>query len=346
MAHYDSRINRLLARCFLPAAFAILICASIQAEPVPAQHAKVPAHVVTDETGRRVAVPIDVRRIVSLAPNLTETVYALGLEDHLVGDTIYCDYPREARSKPHVGATLNPSLEAILALKPDLVLATTAINRQETVTALERLGIAVYATDPHTIEQLLAGIQHLAELIGAGPKGTALVTDLHLQLSALHYKLAQTQAVRVLFVVWEDPLISIGQNTFIADALRWAGANSVVNTKQNWPKIGFEEVVRLQPEYLILAADQNNSAATILAELRQRPGFRNLESVKEGRVAVIGDSIDRPAPRLIAAIEQLARTLHPQAFASGAASLDAQSAGRPRVAEISSCFTGALPCSR
>ena len=329
----------------MPAVLAILSCAPTEAQQIPAQ-SHVATHVVTDETGRHVTVPIHVRRIVSLAPNLTETVYALGLEDHLVGDTIYCDYPPEARSKPHVGATLNPSLEAILALKPDLVLATTAINRQETVTALERLGVAVYATDPHTIEQLLAGIQHLSEVIGAGPKGTALVTDLQSRLNALHNKLAQTQAVRVLFVVWEDPLISIGQNTFIADALRWAGANSVVNTKQNWPKIGFEEVVRLRPEYLVFAADENNSAAKTLSDLRQRPGFRNLESVKEGHVAIINDSIDRPAPRLITAIEQLARRLHPEIFANGSASVDSQNAEQSEAAEISPCFAGALPCSR
>lgn len=338
-------MDRQLARCFLPAALAILICARIEAQPVPAQ-SHVPTHVVTDDTGRHVTVPLDVRRIVSLAPNLTETVYALGLEDHLVGDTIYCDYPPEARSKPHVGATLNPSLEAILALKPDLVLATTAINRQETVAALERLGVAVYATDPHTIEQLLADIQRLADVMGAGPKGQALVTDLQSRLDALHNQLAQTQPVRVLFVVWEDPLISIGENTFIADALRWAGANSVVNTKQNWPKVGFEEVVRLRPEYLVFAADENNSEAKTLSDLRERAGFRNLESVKEGHVAIISDSIDRPAPRLIAAIEQLARRLHPEAFASRAASLDSQNTGYSQVAEISSCFAGALPCSR
>ncbi len=96
--------------------------------------------IVTDGTGRRVAIPVNVRRIVSLAPNLTETVYALGLEDKLVGDTTYCDTPAAAREKPHIGAPLTPSLEAIVALHPDLVLAT-AINRWETVDAITKLGI-------------------------------------------------------------------------------------------------------------------------------------------------------------------------------------------------------------
>ncbi|MGA8366626.1 MAG: helical backbone metal receptor, partial [Candidatus Acidiferrales bacterium] len=106
------------------------------------------ARVVTDEVGRTVSVPADVRRIVTLAPNLTETIYALGLEDRLAGDTNYCDTPPAAKDKPHIGSPVSPSLEAIVALHPDLVLATTSINRRQTVDALARLGIAVYTSDP------------------------------------------------------------------------------------------------------------------------------------------------------------------------------------------------------
>src|SRR5579872_7211579 len=116
---------------FICAVFVSLWPATLCGRQDEASPSEPVTHIATDETGRHIAVPLRVRRIVSLAPNLTETVYALGLQDHLVGDTIYCDYPPEARSKPHVGATLNPSLEAILALNPDLVLATTTINREE-----------------------------------------------------------------------------------------------------------------------------------------------------------------------------------------------------------------------
>jgi iron complex transport system substrate-binding protein len=306
---------------------------------------KAATRIFTDETGRRVAVPAQIRRVISLAPNLTETVYALGLQDHLVGDTIYCDYPPEARSKPHVGATLNPSLEVILALKPDLVLATTTINREDTVAALERLGIAVYVTDPHTMEQLLAGIRHLAGAMGAEAKGETLATDLQAHLDALHDKLANSPPVPVFFVVWEDPLISIGQNTFLADALRWAGGESVVKTGQNWPKIGLEEVVRLQPEYLVFPGDETNSETKILADLRDNPGFRNLYSVKKGNVAVISESIDRPAPRLVGAIEQLAKKLHPDVFAAPPGVGGANSHASRENARNSDCSSGAALCS-
>lgn len=294
---------------------------------------KLQAEIVTDETGRRVAVPAKVRRIVSLAPDLTETIYALGAQDRLVGDTSYCDYPPEAQTKAHVGTPLGPSLEAIVALKPDLILATTSINRRETVAALERLGLSVYATNPHSVEGSLAAIRRLSDLIGTGAQGEALVARLQARLDALHTELGGRARRRVLFVVWEDPLISIGQNTFIDDALRWAGAESVVRTKQDWPKLGFEEVVRLQPEYLVFASSHEDSGGGSLSELRARAAWRDLEAVKQGHVAVISEAIDRPSPRLVDAIEQLARQLHPDAFAGS--SETKRDASRLEIAEKS-----------
>jgi iron complex transport system substrate-binding protein len=273
-------------------------------------------HVVLDETGRRVAVPVTVRRIVSLAPNLTETLYALGAQDRLVGVTDYCDYPPEARTKPRVGGVRNPSLEAILAQKPDLVFATTAINRLETVQALERLRIPVYATDPRSVAGVLVSIRHIAELIGAGAQGEALTAHLETQLAELRQRLAGSVPKRALFVVWEDPLISIGPRTFLADALRLAGAESVVQATQDWPQLSLEEVVRQHPEYVVFASSDASSGAKQSEELRARPVWRDLAAVRQHHVAIVSDAIDSPAPRLIAAVEQLARELHPEAFAT------------------------------
>ncbi len=186
------------------------------------------SRVVTDEVGRSVTIPAQVRRIVSLAPNLTETIYALGLEDRLAGDTDYCDVPAAAKAKPHIGSPQNPSIEAIVALHPDLVLATTSINLRQTADALARLGVPVYTTDPHAVRGMVDSFGRMADLIGASQQGAALVAGLDARLDTLHTRLADIPLVHVLFVVWLDPLISIGQKTFIADALRWAGAESVV----------------------------------------------------------------------------------------------------------------------
>ena len=272
--------------------------------------------VVTDEVGRQVTIPAKVNRIVTLAPDLTETIYALGLEDRLAGDTNYCETPPEAKRKPHIGAPLNPSLEAIVALHPDLVLASTSINRRETVDALARLGIAVYASNPHTVRGMLDSVTRMSELMGAGTEGSALVQPLQARLDSLRARLSELPLAHVLFVVWQEPLISIGQNTFIADALRRAGAESVILSDQNWPHISFEEVVRLQPDYIAFTSNHAVGGATQLADLRGRAGWKGLRAVELGQVVVVSDEIARPSPGMVEAIEQLARELHPDAFST------------------------------
>ena len=250
----------------------------------------------------------------TLAPNLTETIYALGLEDRLAGDTNYCDTPPAAKSKPHVGDPQNPSLEAIVALHPDLVLATTSINRRATADALERWESRFTRRDPHTVRGMLDSTARMADVMGAQAQGAELVAQLQARLDALHARLADRPLVHVLFVVWEDPLITIGQNTFIADALRWAGAESVILSKQNWPQISFEEVVRLQPEYIVFASNHSGFGAEELGALRTRAAWKDLRAVELGHVAVISEEVNRPSPGLVDAIEQLAREVHPESF--------------------------------
>jgi iron complex transport system substrate-binding protein len=269
---------------------------------------------VTDEIGRTIRIPQDIHRIVSLAPNLTETIYALGLQDRLVGDTDYCDFPPEARQKIKVGGAINPSLEAIAALHPDLVLVTKNLNRLETVEALEEIGIPSYATDPHTVAAIIASVARLSHLLGAPDAGEALAADLKRHVSTLHEHLASLPPRRVLFIVWIEPLISIGKDTFIADALRDAGAVSVIDSSQNWPQVSLEEVVRLQPDFLIFVESHSGAAPHSAEALAELPGWRLLNAVRNRRYATIGDAINRPAPRLVSAVEDLARQLHPDAF--------------------------------
>ncbi len=175
-------------------------------------------------------VPQPVRRIVSLAPSLTETIYALGLQDRLVGDTDYCDYPPDAEKKAKVGGAINPSLERIVALHPDLVLVTKSLNRLETVRALAELGISSYATDPHTVGEIITSSEKLAGVLGVPEAGAAIASDMQHRLADLQRRIAPLPPKRVLFVVWTQPLISVGKDTFIADALRQAGAVSIVDS--------------------------------------------------------------------------------------------------------------------
>jgi iron complex transport system substrate-binding protein len=267
-----------------------------------------------DELGRVVHVPAEPQRIVSLAPSLTETVYALDLGPHLAGVTDFCDYPAEARTRPRVGGPINPNLEQIVGLRPDVVLATRALNRPETVEALDRLGVAVYTTDPRSVEDVIASTRHLGKVLGAEARAESLATELQRRLAELSRRLSGRPPRRVFFVVWTDPIISTGPHTFLADALRRAGAESVVSVSQDWPQISIEELLRQDPEYLVFSGTHPDDAQSTIASLQKRAGWSSLEAVREGHFAVVSDALARPAPRLLDAIEDLARQLHPEVF--------------------------------
>ena len=270
----------------------------------------------TDETGRTVRIPVQVRRVVSLAPSVTETIYALGMQNLLVGDTDYCDYPEAAKQIHKVGGATNPSLEEIGQLKPDVVLVIKSLNRLETVQQLERLGIPTYSTDPHTLDEIRSSAHRLADVLGNPAAGEALDHTLLQKEKELQQRLHSVTPTRALFVVWTEPLISVGKHTFIADALAHAGAASIVDSSQDWPQISLEEIVRLQPDYLIFADSHSERAARDVEALARRPGWNLLGAVKHRKFAVISDAINRPAPRLFDAIDDLARQLHPEAFSN------------------------------
>ncbi len=271
---------------------------------------------MVDGAGRTVKVPLRIARIVSLAPSMTETAFALGAGARVVGVTDFCDYPPETAGTAKVGGALNPSLERIVELKPDVVLATATLNRRETVDALERLGVPVFgARDPRGVNEVLDSIAAVADLLGETERGAALVADLRTRLAALVQHLSGFPPRRVLFVVWHDPLITVGRDTFIADALRHAGGQSVIEVNQDWPRISLEEVVRLDPEVIVFASSHSETVTQTFDALAERPGWRNIAAIRQRRYAVVSDAVNRPAPRLIDAIEDLARQLHPAAFA-------------------------------
>ena len=300
------------------AAFVAFLCAAAPSHAQSATHPPTeppPFREVVDETGRTVRIPQPVRRIVSLAPSLTETIYALGLQDRLVGDTDDCDYPPDAQKKTKVGGGINPSLEVIASLHPDLVLATKSFNRPETTHALDQLGIASYATDPHSVADIIASTKTLADVLGVPEAGASVAEEMQHRLADLQQRLEDLPPKRVLFVVWTQPLISTGQHTFLADALHYAGAISIVDSSRDWPQVNLEEVARLQPDLLVFAESQPGSTSREMEKLATLPAWKILHAVRDRRYAAISDAVNRPAPRIVSAIEELARQLHPAAFA-------------------------------
>lgn len=261
---------------------------------------------VRDEIGRRVRVPLHPRRIVSLAPSVTETLFALGAGDTVVGVTEFCDYPPAAGSKARIGGMVNPSWEAIVDLEPDLVLATTAGNDRNLVAQAEALRLPLFFLNTPDIGSLLESLTRLGELVGSPDRARALRDALAGRLESLERRNSAGPRPRVLFLVWTEPIVVPGKGTFLDDALRRAGCESISSDgPPGWPTYDLETVLLRNPRW-ILAAAQN---ASFLDGLRERPGWRSLEAVQRGRVAVVSPALERPAPRVIEAMEQLQELL-------------------------------------
>jgi iron complex transport system substrate-binding protein len=269
------------------------------------------AREVTDQTGRRITIPDHPQRIISLAPSITETLYALGLGDRLVGDTDYCDYPTEARAKPHVGAMLNPNLERIVALKPDLVLGTDEANRRESIDQLARLGIPLYGITARNVDATIRSLEDLGRVLGSEQSAQALAARLRVRVEAVTRRVEGQRRPKVLFVVWYRPLITAGSQTFIADVIHRAGGDSISNDMTGeWPHMGLEVVLKRNPDIILFP--KTEAFAPGFDEFERLPGWKELAAVKQHRMYFIAETIMRPSPRLIDALEELTDILHPQ----------------------------------
>ena len=270
------------------------------------------AREITDDAGRRVSIPAKVDRVVSLAPNLTEIVFAVGAGDRLVGRTSYCDFPPEAKAVAEVGDTLHPSLERIIALKPQVVLVSTASQLEVFTQQLQGQNIAVYVTDPHDLEGVFRSIGQIGEIVGEKDKANLLVQKLRERTNAVEAAVKQKQPVRVFYQVSGEPLYTIGHDSFITDLMRRAGGASVTaDVPGAWPKYSNESALAARPEAIILptGGSMGSANANIADALRQSP------AALQGRVYKINDDhLARPGPRSVDGLEEMARALHPDAF--------------------------------
>jgi len=273
------------------------------------------AVVVTDHLGRRVDVPNRPQRIVSLAPSVTETLFALGAGNRIVGVTDYCDYPPEAKTKPKVGGMINPSLERLVAMKPDLtLLVKESGNRRETLEALDRLGIPAYVVEASRLEGISKTIRDLGRLIGEQAAGEALAGDLDRRGSAVRAAVRGQTPRRVLFLVWLQPLVTVGHETFLDDLMESAGAASVSRGQpQPYPRMSVEEILRQDPEYILVP--QSADFSPTREDLARVPGWRELSAIRNDHILYLNEAIQRPGPRIAELLESLARSLHPEAFA-------------------------------
>jgi iron complex transport system substrate-binding protein len=268
---------------------------------------------LVDAMGRRVRVPSMPHRVVALAPSITETIYSLGAGDAVVGVTDFSDWPADATRRPSVGGIVNPSIEKLVSLRPDLVIATREVNQKDTIDELDRLGIPVFVVDPQGLDGVLESVRQIGGALNRPRDADRLVDQLRARRDAVMNRVHGLARPRVLLVIWPDPVITIGRHAFITDVINAAGGQSVTeDLEQEYPQIGLEEVLRRNPDWLLLPA--NGHQPISLADLERRPGWDRVDAVRRHRVLYYDERLDHSSPRAFDALEDLAKHLHADAF--------------------------------
>lgn len=267
----------------------------------------------TDQTGRRLVLPAPPARIISLVPSVTEILFTIGAQDRLVGVTDFCDYPAEARRKPSVGGMLAPSLETMVALRPDLVVATTSGNRHETFDQLARLKIPVYLVNPITVADVLDLLSRLGRLTDRANAADRAVATLRERIQAVSARVTGRPRPRVLYVLWPDPLIVPARDALVSELITLAGGDSVTaDGGQGYPRYSMEAALARNPEVIILASHGSEKSPLVRSKWER---FSQVPAVAAGRLHTMdGNLMHRYGPRMVDGLEKLARLIHPEAF--------------------------------
>ncbi len=262
---------------------------------------------MTDALGRRVVVPGAPTRIVSVAPSVTEVLFALRLGPRVVGVSSADDYPRaEVAQKVRVGGVVL-DVERIVRLRPDLVLGVPSLQRAQ-LDQLIAARLPVVAVDARTLPEVYEQIRFVGRLTGTETEAARLVTSLRFREATVQRAIHGRVTPRTYVEIWGEPLIAAGGGTFIDDLIRRAGGVNVFAGLRGFPQVGAESVIRANPEVIVLTHAQGRSLA-------RRPGWQAIAAVKNSRVAQVdGSLLSRPGPRAVAGLEVLARIIHLTAF--------------------------------
>jgi iron complex transport system substrate-binding protein len=299
--------NQILTRgtnWFLVALLSIVLALAACTTPM-----QTPTQYVVDDLGRLVAINGTPQRIISLAPSNTEILFALGLGDEVVAVTMYCDYPPEAQDKQKVGDYYGPDIEKIIALEPDLILATD-FHRFDLIPALEQQGFAVFAVAPQTLEDVLESIQKIGEITGKGAEASELVNGMRSKIQAIEEQTKELeQKPSVFYMTWHDPMWTVGGNTWIDDLINIAGGVNIFSENfEGGAMVQIEWVILHNPE-IIITSEWSYDWALNATELA------STNASQTGRIYTFDDDLaQRPGPRLVEGLDWFAYLIHPEIF--------------------------------
>lgn len=276
-----------------------------------------PSGGVTDQLGRSVKLKNYPQRIVSLAPSNTEILFALGLGDKVVGVTTFDDFPEEAKSKEKVGGLTNPDIEKLVSLRPDLVVATS-LQQGMVIPQLERQNITVIALSPKNVPEILEGITLLGKVTGADNEAKKLVNSMQARInkvSKLTSQLTPEERPRVFYLLWSDPLLAAGKNTFHDELIRLAGGVNIFSDVEKYGGVNLEVVLDRNPQIILADTGHGSGGDTSFRWAAEESRLKGTEALKEDQVFEIdADLVNRAGPRIVDGLEAMLKLIHPDLY--------------------------------
>jgi iron complex transport system substrate-binding protein len=268
---------------------------------------------LTDEAGREVRVPEGSQRIVSLAPSITEILFALGAGPRVVGVTQYSNYPPEAARLPKVGSYVNLSLEKILALRPDLVIGIRDGNPKAVIDRLAELGVPCYIVDPTSLDGVITTVGNIGRTVGREEAADQIAGQMASRIREVERRVAGLARPRVFYQIGVEPIVSAGQGTFPNILIEAAGGKNVAGAMAAYPQLNVEQVLVARPEIIIVTSMTREYDFERVKSFWGR--WPDLPAVAGARIYVVdSDLMDRPSPRIVDGLETLARLIHPERF--------------------------------
>jgi iron complex transport system substrate-binding protein len=272
---------------------------------------------VVDMIGRTITMEDIPEKIISLAPSNTEILFSLGLGNKIVGVTEFCDYPEAAKEKPKVGGYSDANVEKILEMEPDVIFVTD-IHVDEVLPALEKLGQTIVVIDPRNLDQLLDSFTLIGKVTGTEAKASQIVKDMSERIKKITDKtsgLAFSDRPRVFYVIWHEPLMTIGRDTRIHELIEKAGGTNLFEETTGYPIIDLETLVEANPQVIIAGTGMGEGAEAPFLFAKTEDRLEDTEARKNNRIYEINtDLVGRPTERMIDGLELMAEMIHPELF--------------------------------
>lgn len=280
----------------------------------PAPFARGQERRFTDERGRIIQVPPSPKKIISLAPSITEILFVLGLNKEIAAVTDFCDYPEPALKKPRIGGFVNPSIEKIVSLEPDLIIGIRDGNRAETIHRLEELKFPVYVIDPKGFDGIITTLHRIGEIVGREDESKRITAAIRMKKEKIGSVTRSLSRPKVFFQLGYLPMITVGKGTLADDLIRLSGGRSISEDESaEYPSYNMEIVAQKNPDVIILSSMESKRDYGTLAKMWQ--DWKSIPAVKRNAIHVIDSNIvDRPTPRIVQGLEAMVRLIHPEIF--------------------------------